>query len=296
MIRIAITGASGQIATALREAIAAGAGLAPIVLSRPDFDLAHLETLAPAVETAKPDLLINAAAYTAVDVAETDAETAYRINAEAPGHLARISARLGIPLIQLSTDYVFDGKKGAPYDEGDPPNPLSVYGRSKLAGEEAVAAANPRHVILRTAWVYSAGGRNFVRSMLDLARQKPELAIVADQFGCPTSAADIAAAILDIAPRLIDPRADDQAFGIFHLAGHGATSWAGFAEAIFALARRHRLPDAQVRPIPASEFARPAVRPTDSRLDCGKIGKIHAIRLPDWRESLSAVIARVAQS
>ncbi len=195
---ILLTGGTGQLATALAEA---GGGLVRRV-GRPEFDFDHPETVEAAFRAAAPSLVVNAAAYTAVDAAETDTEAAYRANRDGPALLARLCAEAGVPLIHVSTDYVFDGLKGAPYVEDDPTSPTGVYGASKLAGEQAVLESGARAIVLRTSWVYAATGKNFVRTMLGAAQRMPRLRVVADQKGCPTNAADLAAAILTIAARL----------------------------------------------------------------------------------------------
>ena len=227
-MRIVVTGREGQVATALAEAGLAR-GLEVVRLGRPELDLERLETIAPALRAARPDVVVSAAAYTAVDQAESEPERAHQVNALAPGRLAEVCAELGAPIVHLSTDYVFDGRKPSPYVETDVTGPVTVYGASKLAGEVAVAHTNSRHVILRTAWVYAPHGKNFVRTMLRLAEMREEVGVVADQLGCPTSAADIADGVLKIAAAL---HAGQGAPGLYHMAGTGEVSWAGFAAAI----------------------------------------------------------------
>ena len=200
-MRLAVTGREGQVATALARA-GALAGIEVVRLGRPELDLERPETIAPALQAVRPDVVVSAAAYTAVDQAESEPERARRINAQAPGVLAEAAARLGAPIVHLSTDYVFDGEKRAPYTEADATGPVTVYGATKLQGEQAVAAGHPRHVILRTAWVYAPWGKNFVRTMLRLAEAREEVGVVADQHGCPTYAPDIADAVLAIAAAL----------------------------------------------------------------------------------------------
>lgn len=283
---ILVTGGTGQVALGLEAA----AGDLPLRrVGRPTFDLDRPETIGETFAACRPALVVNAAAYTAVDQAETDQEAARRANADGPGMLASLCAEAGVPLIHISTDYVFDGTKGAPYVETDPVAPLGVYGETKLAGERAALAANPRTVVLRTSWVISHTGRNFVRTMIGAARKTDRLRVVADQRGCPTSAADLAAAILAVARRLLD-RWDDRYAGIFHAAGTGATTWHGLAEAVFEDAERHGLRRPEVTPIGSAEWPTPVKRPADSRLDCGRLEATFGVRLPPWRGSLTKIV------
>jgi dTDP-4-dehydrorhamnose reductase len=282
---ILVTGGSGQLASAL----AAAASGSLNVVGRPVFDFDRPETVEAAFRAANPGLVVNAAAYTAVDAAETDADAAYRANRDGPALLARLCAASGIPLIHISTDYVFDGNKGAPYHEADPVSPPGVYGASKLAGEAAVLASGAQAVILRTSWVYSTTGKNFVRTMLALGKTRDRLTVVADQRGCPTNAADLAAAILAIAARLEDGFRDDYA-GVFHAAGTGDTTWHGLACAVFEDAARNGMTVPRVDPITTADWPTPARRPPDSRLDCDKLQRVFGVRLPEWRGSLSRTI------
>jgi dTDP-4-dehydrorhamnose reductase len=237
-----------------------------------------------------PSLIINAAAYTAVDKAETDVEAARRANTDGPRLLAEYCAEAGVPLIHVSTDFVFDGAKGAPYVETDATNPTSVYGTTKRDGEDAILATTARAIILRTSWVYAATGRNFVLTMLNAAKKTSQLRVVADQQGCPTAAADLAAAILRIADRFTAIGWSDSWRGIYHAAGSGATTWHGLATAAFAEAARFGAPIPTVTPIATADWPTPARRPADSRLDCGKLGRSFGIALPDWRNALSRTI------
>ncbi|WP_148360445.1 dTDP-4-dehydrorhamnose reductase [Acidisphaera rubrifaciens] len=282
-----VLGGSGQLALAL-SAAAEAAGIDCARLGRPEFDFDRPETVA-ALDSVPARLIVNAAAYTAVDAAEGDAAAAERANAAGPALLAAHCVRRGIPLVHISTDYVFDGSKGAPYIETDPTAPLGVYGATKLAGERAAMAAWPRTVILRTAWVYSATGRNFARTMLGAARKTDTLRVVADQRGCPTTAADLAAAIVAIAPRLSDGWEDGLA-GIYHAAGGGETTWHGLAVALFEEAARHGLKMPTVTPIATSDWPTPVRRPADSRLDCGKLARVFGVALPHWRDSVAPVV------
>ena len=286
---ILVTGGAGQLATALAEA---GGSLVRRV-GRPAFDFDRPETIATVFRAAAPSLVVNAAAYTGVDAAETDAEAAYRANRDGPALLARLCADGGIPLIHVSTDYVFDGLKGTPYVEGDSTSPTGVYGASKLAGERAVLESGARAIVLRTSWVYAATGKNFVRTMLGAAQRMPRLRVVADQKGCPTNAADLAAAILTIAARLGAQGWDDRFAGVFHAAGSGWTTWYGLACAVFEEAAKHGMTPPEVEAITTADWPTPARRPPDSRLDCTKLGRVFGVRLPKWRGSLGATVGVV---
>jgi len=289
--RIAVTGWTGQIVCAMLERVPVGVEV--VAIRRPELDLAVPRTIAPALRAARADVIVNAAAYTAVDQAESEPDLAMRVNGEAAGEAARAAAELGVPVIQISTDYVFDGVLGRPYREDDAVGPVSAYGASKLAGERAVAAAAPDHAILRTAWVYSPFGKNFVRTMLRLGETREEVGVVADQIGCPTSALDIADAIFTVA-RNLRQRPDDRSLrGVFHMVGQGETSWAGFAEAIFAEAERQGRKPVRVRHIGTADYPTPARRPANSRLDCVKLATVHGISLPDWQEAARTCVRRL---
>lgn len=280
---ILVTGGSGQLATALSRSPGV------TVVGRPELDFDRPETIDAAFAAANPAIVVNAAAWTAVDAAETDPDGAARANRDGPARLAALCARGGIPLIHISTDYVFDGGKGAPYVETDPTSPTGVYGATKLAGEQAVLAACPRAVVIRTAWVYSATGKNFVRTILNLGRTRDHLRVVADQRGCPTAAGDLAAIVLGVVRAATTGWRDDYA-GLFHSGGTGETTWHGFAEAIFAQAARHGLRTPIVEPITTADFPTPAKRPADSRLDCGKLERVFGLRQPAWQTSLAGVV------
>ncbi|KPH81496.1 dTDP-4-dehydrorhamnose reductase [Bosea vaviloviae] len=291
-MRIVVTGREGQVARALVER-AAGAGAMLVAVGRPELDLERPETIGPALAAARPDVIVNAAAYTAVDLAESAEATALAVNGAGAGEVAAAASRLGVPVIQISTDYVFDGGLGRPYREDDATGPISAYGRSKLAGEQAVAAATPDHAILRTAWVYSPFGRNFVRTMLRLGTERSEVGVVADQIGSPTSALDIADAVLAVARNLVE-RPDDAALrGIFHMAAQGEASWAEVAEAAFADAKAAGRKPVQVKRIATSDYPTPARRPANSRLDGARLASIHGVSLPHWRGSLTTCVARL---
>ena len=233
-------------------------------------------------------MVVNAAAFTAVDAAEEEEARAFAINAAGAGEAARFAAEAGARFIHISTDYVFDGSGNAERDESAPTGPLGAYGRSKLAGEEAVRAAAPDALILRTAWVYSPFGHNFVRTMMKLAQGRDELRVVADQRGNPTSALDLADGIL------VAARSGDG--GVYHLAGTGSASWAEFAEAIMDECRRLGLPAAKIVPIPTAEYPTPAKRPMNSMLDSSRFAERFGFVMPDWRSSLRIVVERLARS
>ena len=263
-------------------------------LGREAVDIAEREAVVAAVARERPDIVVNAAAYTAVDRAEIEPEAAAAANCAGPANLAAACRDAGMPLIHLSTDYVFDGTKSGAYREDDPVNPLGVYGASKEAGERAVRAALPEHVILRTAWVYSAHGHNFVRTMLRLGAERPVLRVVADQQGSPTSAADIAAAIAQVAQRIA---AGGASWGTYHFTGAGVVTWHGFAEAIFELASQHRAferrPMPRVEAITTADYPTPARRPANSVLDCNRIGEACGIVPRPWRTALAEVIREI---
>jgi dTDP-4-dehydrorhamnose reductase len=280
-----ILGARGQVGRALAR-LAASRGVAHVAIGRAEADILDPAALAAAI--GRDGVIVNAAAYTAVDRAESEPAQAQAVNAEAVAELARLAATRSLPLIHISTDYVFDGTKPGPYVEDDPVNPVSAYGRSKAAGEAAVRALCPRHVILRTAWVYAAEGTNFVRTMRRLAKERPQLRVVADQHGCPTAADDIAAAILTIAGAVTAPGVD--AWGTYHFTAAPPTTWHGFARAILA-----DRPDVTVTPIATADYPTAARRPGNSVLDCGRIRARFGIAQPDWRQSLARVLDEMRQ-
>jgi dTDP-4-dehydrorhamnose reductase len=294
-VRIAVTGRTGQVVTSLIERGTA-AGHEVIALGRPELDLADPASVGRALEAAAPDAIVSAAAYTAVDKAESEGDLAYAVNGRGAGVVAHAAHALCVPLIHISTDYVFDGRLDRPYVETDPTGPTGVYGASKLAGEDAVRAAHADNsAILRVAWVYSPFGANFVKTMLRLAGDRDEVSVVADQIGNPTSALDIADGILRVAARLVaDP--DPALRGTFHMTAHGEASWADFAEAIFVASAAHGGPRARVRRIPTADYPTPATRPANSRLDSRRIATIHGVALPSWRDSLDHVVARLRAS
>jgi dTDP-4-dehydrorhamnose reductase len=291
-MRIVVTGREGQVARSLAER-GASAGHEIVLLGRPELDLAGApDTIVRAIEVARPDIIVSAAAYTAVDKAESERELAFAINQRGAGAVAEAAAGLDIPVVHLSTDYVFDGSKASAYVESDATGPTGVYGASKLAGEEAVASAAANSAILRTAWVYSPFGANFVKTMLRLAGDRDEIGVVADQVGNPTSALDIADGVLAVAGNLAGGD-DSEQRGIFHMTAAGEASWADFAEAIFAESAKAGGPSATVRRIATADYPTPARRPANSRLDSSLIERVHGVRLPEWRTSLQDVVSRL---
>lgn len=284
-MKILVTGHSGQVARELALALAGQGEL--LVLGRDRLDLADSEAIRQRVRAERPELIINAAAHTAVDQAESEPEAAFALNATAPGVLAEEAAALGAPLIHYSTDYVFDGRKTAPYTEDDQPNPLGVYGRSKLAGEEAIRAVGGAHLILRTSWVYSLHGRNFLLTMQRLLQEREQLNVVDDQVGAPTWAGDIATTTAALIQRWQQGR---QAWGTYHFTAGGETSWFGFASAIAETLKTQGKPCARLEPIPSSAYPTPAQRPLNSRLDGSKLRRDWDVVLPDWRQGLEACL------
>jgi dTDP-4-dehydrorhamnose reductase len=289
-VRLAVTGRDGQVARSLAER--AGGDVEIVRVGRPELDLTRPETVAPALAAARPDDVVSAAAYTAVDRAEDEADLAFAVNAAGAGAVAHAAGGIGVPVIHISTDYVFDGDADAPYGEDHAPGPRSVYGASKLAGERAVAKANPRHLILRTAWVYSPFGGNFVATMLRLAAERDEIAVVSDQWGNPTSALDIADGIL-LAARKLHRAADSPGHGVYHLAGAGATNWSGFARHVLEASARLGGPRARIREITTEDYPTRARRPANSRLSTEKFAATFGWRAPDWRGSAEEVVRRI---
>jgi dTDP-4-dehydrorhamnose reductase len=285
-----VTGGTGQLASALEDA---GGSVDILRVGRPEFDFDRSESIDETFRDASPALVINAAAYTAVDAAEQDSGAAARANHAGPARLAALCAAAGVPLIHVSTDYVFDGGKGAPYVETDATAPQGVYGATKLAGEQAVLASGAQAVILRTSWVYAPSGRNFVRTMLNAGRTRDLLRVVADQKGCPTTAIDLAAAILAIVERIRAQGWQDRFGGVEHAAGTGWTTWHGLACATFAEAAAHapgmKVPT--VEPIATADWPTPARRPADSRLNCDKLEQVFGVRLPPWQDGLARTMA-----
>jgi dTDP-4-dehydrorhamnose reductase len=291
-LRLVVTGLKGQIVSALIARAPRDVEITAI--GRPQLDLGLRGAVLAGLRHARCDAIVNAAAYTAVDKAETEPDVAMRINGEGAGHVAEAAAELGVPLIHLSTDYVFDGASTRPYREDDPTAPLNAYGRSKLAGEERIRAAHPNHVILRTAWVYSPFGANFVRTMLRLGETQDEVRVVADQRGNPTSALDIADALVTVARRLaLDPSPELR--GVFHLSSDGEATWADVARAVFETAESAGRKPVRVAPIATADYPTAAGRPANSCLDNQKIRTRHGVSLPPWRPSVAHCVTRILQ-
>jgi dTDP-4-dehydrorhamnose reductase len=292
-MRIYVVGAEGQVARSLREVASRYDDVVFRCSHRPDVDLLNPASIETALEVFRPDVVVNPAAYTAVDRAESESALAFALNRDGAGALAAAAARLEAPIIHLSTDYVFDGNKSDAYVETDAVAPQSVYGHSKLAGEEAVMAANPHHLLLRTAWVYAPFGNNFVRTMLRLGAERDRIRVVDDQLGCPTYAPDIAEAIINMARAIVGAGDRASYSGVVHLAGPDAVTWCGFARAIFAGASTRGARAVAVDPIRSSDYPTPAVRPANSRLSTAKLASLFDIRLPSMESSLSNCLDRL---
>ncbi len=295
MSTILVTGANGQVGFELQRSL--GAMGKVIALTRAEMDLANEASMLAALREQKPGIIVNPAAYTAVDRAESDREPAMAVNAAAPGIIARWAADHGAFLIHYSTDYVFDGTKAEPYREEDAVNPQSVYGESKWRGEEAVRASGARHAILRTSWVYGHHGSNFLKTILRLAQERTALNVVADQVGAPTSAALIADATRTVIERIAASQAPDGLSGTYHLTAQGSTSWHGYAAHIVRTASAEGFKLAltldALKPISTVEYPTPAKRPANSRLDCTKLMERFGIALPEWQAGVDDVVARL---
>jgi dTDP-4-dehydrorhamnose reductase len=286
-MRILVTGLQSQLARSLQEKAVEHSDLHVEFVGRPELELSERGRSAALIAERRPDIVINAAAYTMVDQAESEPELAFRINADAAGEMAKAAREIGAKIVQISTDYVFNGEADAPYTEDSPTAPLNVYGRSKLAGEEQVRAANPDHLIVRTSWVHSPFGHNFVRTMLRLAADRDEIRVVADQKGCPTNALDLADALLTAVPRCRNWGAT------YHVAAPEPCSWADLASAVFQASRERGGPWARIVPISTADYPTPAKRPIHSALDSSRFARDFGIRLPDWRSSLEEVVDRL---
>jgi len=287
-MKLLVIGSNGQLGWELdRQGRAFSVEM--VSLDLPKVDITDPQDISAAVMAVKPDLVINASACTAVDKAETEQELAFAINRDGPGYLAASCAEAGIPLIHISTDYVFDGAKKEPYLETDPISPLGVYGKSKAEGEAKVRHHLKEYIIIRTAWLYGINGNNFVKAMLRLGKEKEILRVVADQYGCPTCAADFAEAILTIAKQINERH--DIAWGTYHFCGAGETTWHGFAEKIFELARQYdSFAVKKVIPVTTAEYPTPARRPFNSVMNCSMLTKEFGIVPPPWSESLSLMV------
>ncbi len=292
-MKVLVSGANGQLGQELME-LGQNASVHLFAADLPELDITRPSSVADAMAQSTPDLLVNAAAYTHVDGAESDRQAAFAVNRDGPANLAAACADAGIPLIHISTDYVFDGLKNTSYVETDPVSPVGVYAQSKAEGEARVRELSPRHVILRTAWLYSPFGHNFVKTMLRLGKERNELKVVADQFGTPTSARDLADAILRIATLI---QTDGRTlWGTYHCTGRGVASWYDFAREIFSIASSHGLFEPpRVMPITTAEYPTPARRPPYSALDCALIRQKMGIECPPWQESLKTVIDRIVR-
>lgn len=285
---ILVTGGTGQLATSLAKL----GGARVVVVGRPEFDFDRPETIAATVGKYRPAFVVNAAAWTAVDLAESEVAGATRANETGPAELARVCAAHDIPLIHVSTDYVYAGDKEGAYVETDPISPQTVYGRTKAAGEQAVLAAHPKSLILRTAWVYSAHGKNFVRTMINAGAKNPQLKVVGDQSGNPTSSDDLAAAILAVIEKLQQGWQDAYA-GIYHAAGSGATTWHGLAVATLKEAEKAGRPMPEILAIRTEDWPTPATRPQNSCLDCTKLQNTFNVTLPNWHDSISQTVKAI---
>lgn len=296
-LRYLVTGREGQVVQSLLERCTRPEHnlVELIAVGRPDLDLADPETIKATVDAVRPDLIISAAAYTAVDQAESEEEVAWQVNAWGPRMLAEVAALRQIPIVHLSTDYVFDGTKGEPYIESDTVRPVSAYGRTKLEGERYLLEATQNVAILRTAWVYSPFGKNFAKTMLRLAETRGSVNVVADQIGNPTSALDIADGLLKVARNLLEDTAP-RLRGIFHLSGRGDASWSDFAEEIFRVSAANGGPTASVGRISTADYPTPAKRPSNSRLNNLSLRAEHGVELPDWQASTKHVIERLVST
>lgn len=283
-MKVLVTGAHGQLAIALSKRPVREHEI--ICLGRPELDITLADTVTAAFDRHTPDIVINTAAYTNVERAESEPELAARLNQEGAGNVARSARRYGCPIIHISTDYVFDGRSRQDYLESDATAPLSVYGASKLAGEAAVESETPDHVIVRTSWLHSPYGTNFVKTMLRLAGERAQIDVVDDQFGCPTSAVALARALMTIAEQ-IATAPEQSGRGVYHLAGNGSASWAGFAREVFKASNAMGGPTADVISIDTASRPTAAERPARSVLNCDKAETAFGVRLPDWRISLT---------
>ena len=292
-MKILVTGSKGQLG---HELLIQGNNFGYEILPAdlPDLDITDKTQVKHWLEKFQPSLVVNAAAYTNVDKAETEQNLAFAVNRDGPANLAEACAKFEIPLIHISTDFIFDGKKSSPYIESDPVSSLSIYGKSKQEGENEVRSRLKKHIILRTAWLYGIHGQNFVKTMLRLGREKEVISVVADQYGSPTSAADLAAVVLQIISGI--KYSDDINWGTYHYCGHGITTWHVFAEEILSLAK-HYIPikTITVKPISTAEYPTKAIRPPFSALDCGLIKKNFGISIEPWQDSLKTVICRLCQ-
>lgn len=297
MKKILIIGQHGQVSTYLQRGFAALSASSKIeiqVASRDQLDLAKPQELAAQLAQFDVDLIINPAAYTAVDLAEEERDLAFAVNRDSVSELANFAAAKGLPFIHFSTDYVFAGDANKPYKEKDVTGPTGVYGESKLAGEEAILASDAQALILRTAWVYSNHGKNFYKTMLALAENRTEISVVADQIGAPTYAGSIAQCVIELAQQILSQGGlDESQRGIYHFTCTGQTSWHGFAEQIFAL---NNITQMKVKPISTAEFPTPARRPAYSVLNTQKLTDTFSVSLPDWQQALALCVAETSEN
>jgi dTDP-4-dehydrorhamnose reductase len=298
-MRLLIAGWQGQIARGLVEAAPACPDVRACAVGRAALDICSAKSIERALAQIEPTIVINSAAYTAVDKAETDAERAFELNRDGARMLAEAAAQRAVPIIQISTDYVYAGNKSAPYVEDDATEPTTVFGRSKLEGEMAVKAANPRHVILRTSWIFSATGHNFVKTMLAQAAERKNVRVVDDQRGSPTYAPHLVAAILELARQLSarkeDKGSDDGPWGVYHAAGSGTTTWRGFAEEVYRCSGALGGPTAEVEPIKSADYPTPATRPMNSQLECTKLERTFGLKLPTWQQGVAECVERLVK-
>ena len=290
-MKILVTGSNGQLGWEIcRQGKASGFLIIPLDI--PEFDITDQDQVKDAVSKADPDLVVNAAAYTAVDKAESEKDLAFSVNSDGPSYLAVACHKRHIPLIHISTDYVFDGCKDGPYCEMDQVSPIGIYGISKAMGEEKIRRTLEEHIIIRTAWLYGVHGSNFVKTMLKLGKEREEIRVVADQYGCPTFAADLAGAILDIAARINKDQRNS--WGTYHYCGGGSTTWFNFASKIFEIAKLYEeFKIKKVIPIKTSEYPTAATRPMNSIMDCSLLEKEFLITQPSWEDSLASMLVRL---
>jgi dTDP-4-dehydrorhamnose reductase len=291
-VKILVIGREGQLARGLVNAVATP-DVRVVAFGRPDIDLVDEKSVAAVVARERPDAVVNAAAYTAVDAAESQSGPAHAVNALGAEYIARACAANSTPIIHISTDYVFDGMKDSPYREDDATEPISAYGRSKLEGERLVANACERHLILRTAWLHSPWGANFVKTMLRLAAERPLIGVVDDQRGSPTYVPHLAGIVLALAASAVADPAGTR-WGIYHAVDGGETTWFGFAREVFRSAAVHGLPAAEIAAIATADFPTAARRPANSRLNCDKLCRLFGLVLPDWRVGVQDCVARLS--
>ncbi|MBD8876646.1 dTDP-4-dehydrorhamnose reductase [Roseibium polysiphoniae] len=290
-MEVLVTGAEGQLGFEV-AGLCRERGLTVAALAHRDLDITDRKSIDAAISRYRPKVIVNAAAFTAVDKAEADRNMAFAVNRDGAGDLAIKAAEVDASIIHISTDYVFDGSKKSPYSEDDPVAPLGIYGHSKAAGENAVRTSNGQHVILRTAWVYGMRGKNFVKTMLRLGADQKEISVVNDQWGCPTYARDLAEVIAQLSARLLSGSFNPTGYGTFHCAGGGGVSWYGFAEEIFRLAAERVREDLLVKAVSSSGFPAIVRRPANSILDCGHLERIHGLKLRPWDVALADMLGR----